>query len=94
MLADDFKKEDLTYALAMTMASDMVQVAHLRLEALPDNYKYVFFCGNYVNHPVMRTLVTQEWLKRDLQMKIFMGGEVVTLCHAFAIGGENHQKSM
>ena len=83
----------MAYALAMVMASDMVQVAHLRLETLPDNYKYVFFCGNYVNHPVMRKLVTQEWLKRDLQMKTFMGGEVITRFVYFRESGDCYQQT-
>ena len=74
--ADEFKKEDLAYALATLMTSDMVQTAHLRLETLTDNYKYVFFCGNYVNHPLMRTLVTREWLQRDLEQLTFMGADV------------------
>ena len=60
----------------MTMATDLVQVASLRLATLPGNYKYVFFCGNYVNHPLMRTLVTREWLQRDLEQLTFMGADV------------------
>ena len=58
------------------MATDVVQVAHIRHSSLKEKCKYVFFCGNFVSHPVMRKLLTEEWLKRDMQYRMFMSGQV------------------
>ena len=75
-LIGDFKREDLAQALATVMATDVVQIAHIRHASLKKRCKYVFFCGNFVSHPVMRKLLTEEWLKRDMQYRMFMSGQV------------------
>ena len=71
-LIGDFKREDLARALVSVMASDVAQIAHLRYASLK-TCKYVFFCCNFVSHPLMRKLLTEEWLKKDMQHRMFMG---------------------
>ena len=72
----DFKREDLARALVSVMASDVAQIAHLRHSSLKKKCKYVFFCCNFVNHPLMRKLLTEEWLKRDLRYRTSVSGQV------------------
>ena len=64
------------------MASDLAQVAHMRLKNMTTRCKHVFFCGNYVNHPLMRQLITQEWVQHHLTAKIFAGIKVCNTSNA------------
>ena len=62
-MPDDFRREDLARCLLEFMVKDLVNTTHMACREA--DISTVFFTGGFVNHPLMRQLITQEWLGLD-----------------------------
>ena len=68
-LPGEFEREDLARAWLLVMANDLAQVTHMATLQFPT--KHVFFCGNFVSHPLMRQEVAAEFGSREAQHAAF-----------------------
>ena len=64
--ADDFRKEDLARCLLDFTVKDLVNTLYMSCREA--EVSTVFFNGGFVNHPLMRKLITKEWLGVDGMM--------------------------
>ena len=61
--SDDFRKEDLVRCLLEFVIKDLVTTTHMSCRET--DASTVFFTGGFVNHPLVRKLITEEWLALD-----------------------------
>ena len=69
VVAGKFKREDLARSLLHCFVLELVQCAQLVSNC--NGIKRVFFCGGFGSTPLVRRMVTTEWVRRNLQLMIF-----------------------
>jgi len=68
-VAGKFQREDLARALLNFFVLDIVQCLHLVSKC--HGIKRVFFCGSFASTPLVRHLITTEFVRRNLHLMIF-----------------------
>jgi len=74
-----FKREDLARALLCCMVLDLVQCVQLVSNC--HGIKRVFFCGGFASTPLVRSIITTEYVRRNLLSLSF--GMVTRLSFSF-----------
>ena len=59
-----FQPEDLARAIVQVIATDIATKVFNKMRSLPISPKQVFFCGNFVRHPLIRHFITLEFLQK------------------------------
>ena len=62
--AEDSKQEDIIFSLLRFLLIELVHVAHLN--ASMSGINKVYFCGNFVNHEVVRREITTTFSVRNV----------------------------
>jgi len=88
VIAGKFKREDLARALLNTLVLDTVQCVQLVSNC--HGIKRVFFCGGFGSTPLVRRMITTEWVRRNLQLITF--GSVTHLSFLFRFVTKNCQQ--
>jgi len=73
--AGKFKREDLARALLNYVVLDVIQL--VQLVSSLHGIKRVFFCGGVSSSPLVRRLITTEYVRRNLYMLSFG----LVICH-------------
>lgn len=64
MTVGKFNREDLTHALLNYFVLDVVQC--VQLIAKVHGIKRIFFCGSFASTPLVRRMITTEYVRRNL----------------------------
>jgi len=67
--AGKFKREDLARALLTLFVLDLVQCVQLVCRC--NDIKRVFFCGGMASSPLVRSMITTEYVRRNFYMLTF-----------------------
>ena len=79
MMAGKFKREDLARSLLSCLVLDLVQC--IQLISNCHGIKRIFFCGGFASTPLVRSVITAEYVRRNLFMLTF-GAVINTLNHS------------
>jgi len=69
LVVGKFRREDLARSLLHCFILDLVQCVQLVSNC--NGIKRVFICGGFGSTPLVRRMVTTEWVRRSLQMMTF-----------------------
>jgi len=80
-MAGKFKREDLARSLLSCLIMDLVQCVQLVTNC--HGIKRIFFCGGFASTPLVRSIITAEYVRRNLLMLTF--GSVTHSKHFLSI---------
>lgn len=75
-ISGEFKREDLARAVLETVAFDLAHTVHL--QAKTRGIEHVFFSGGFIGHQLVRDVIMNEWLRRDLTCQLSYENHVST----------------
>jgi len=68
-MSGKFKREEIARSLLNSFVLDLVQC--VSLVSTVHGIKRIFFCGGFCSSPLVRSMITAEYLRRNLTLMTF-----------------------